>query len=645
MKLWSPTQKRIENANVTRFEKNLFESHKLKFNTFHDLYDWSIRDNELFWREASRFLGLPLEEPVIKNKLEMPGASFFPNASLNFASKLLSRRDNHKAIVFWGEEKTKKTYSYAELFKASVSFANFLRSVGVKEGERVAGIVANTPETIACMLGTSAIGAIWTSCSPDFGVTGVIDRFGQVEPTVIVATDGYYFKGEWIDCTSKLIEILNSLPSIKAIVVLPYGEKIKGEISGIKNSYDWISIQSTATEFLFPNFKFSHPLYIMYSSGTTGKPKCIVHSAGGTLLEHLKELVLHCDLKPHDSIFYQTTCGWMMWNFLVSSLAVGATVILYDGSPMLQKGSILFDLADETGITIFGTNAKYIALLEKEGVCPKKTHSLSTLHTMLSTGSPLLPESFDYVYRDIKDDLLLASISGGTDIIGCFALGSPTLPVHKSELQTRSLGLSVDVFNEKGAPIKKEKGELVCKSPFPSMPIGFWNDPEGKRYRSAYFERFPGIWHHGDFVELTENNGMIFYGRSDAVLNPGGVRIGTAEIYRQVETLDEIVESLAIGQNWENDVRVVLFVRLKEGVKLSEDLISEIKSRVKSGASPFHVPKKIIAVPDIPRTRSGKIVEIAVRDIIHGIEPKNIEALLNPEALSYFRNIPELSKP
>jgi len=522
-----------------------------------------------------------------------------------------------------------------------------LAAAGVGEGDRVAAFMPNMPESVIAMLATASLGATWTSCSPDFGTQGVLDRFGQTEPTVLFCCDGYYYNAKTVDTLPRIAEIVKQLPTVKRVVVVPYVSETP-DLSGIERAV-------TLDEFLAPHparvvkykrMPFNHPLYILYSSGTTGVPKCIVHSAGGVLLMHLKEHILHCDVKPGDRVFYFTTCGWMMWNWLVSGLAAGATLLLYDGSPFIDNGRVLWELADTEKMTHFGTSAKYIDAQKKIAIVPRKNFSLASVHTLLSTGSPLAPESFDYVYQCVKDDVLLSSISGGTDIVSCFVLGVPTRPVYRGELQCRGLAMDVDVFDENGHPVSGEKGELVCKSPFPCMPVGFWNDPDQAKYRAAYFERFPGVWCHGDWAEITEHDGVVITGRSDATLNPGGVRIGTAEIYRQVEQLPEVVESLVIGQDWPpgevGDVRVVLFVKLEEGLTLDDTLVDRIKRTIRTNTTPRHVPAKVVQVTDIPRTKSGKIVELAVRNVVHGRDVKNVEALANPEALDQYRARAEL---
>ena len=647
--LWQPSPERVANANLTAFMHHVRSRWGVPAAEYADLYQWSITEPGQFWQSVWSFCGVTAETQggvALEHGDKMPGARWFPDARLNFAENLLRRRDRATAIVFWGEDRVKSSVTYTALYDEVSRLAQALRASGVKPGDRVAAYMPNLPGTVIAMLAATSIGAIWSSCSPDFGVQGVLDRFGQIEPKVLFAADGYFYNGKTVDIIDRLKEITRNLPSVQKVVVVPY-TRHDPDIRGISNS-------ANVHEFMAPyrprdiRFKclpFNHPLYILYSSGTTGVPKCIVHGAGGTLLQHLKEHQLHVDLKPGERLFYFTTCGWMMWNWLVSALASRATILLYDGSPLVSGGRVLFDYAEAERMTVFGTSAKYIDNIAKLGLKPRATHRLTALTSMLSTGSPLVPESFDYVYREVKRDIHLASISGGTDLISCFALGNPTAPVWRGELQCRGLGMKVKVFNDQGEPVRGEKGELVCTAPFPSMPVGFWSDSDGAKYRAAYFEKFPGVWCHGDYVEVTEHDGVIIYGRSDAVLNPGGVRIGTAEIYRQVEQLDEVVESLVIGQDWPpdkpSDVRVVLFVRLRDGLGLDATLIEKIKRKIRDNTTPRHVPAKIVQVADIPRTQSGKIVELAVRNVVHGRPVKNVEALANPEALEFYRNLSE----
>ena len=639
--LWRPSPERIAAANLTRFCRQVGQDGMAA------LYRWSIAEPEAFWRAMWDFAGIVGEGPGrvgIENPGKMPGAHFFPEARLNYAENLLRRRDDADALVFWGEDKVKRRLSHRQLYDLVSRLAQAMKAAGVGPGDRVAGFVPNMPETIAAMLATASLGAIWSSCSPDFGVQGVLDRFGQIAPKLLITADGYWYGGKSFDSLGRIGECLPQLPSIEGIVVLPYlGDAPDlGKLPKAVRLADFIA-PYPAGPIDFAKLPFNHPLFIMYSSGTTGVPKCIVHGAGGTLIQHLKEHLLHSDIKSGDRQFYFTTCGWMMWNWLVSGLASGATLLLYDGSPFHPDGNILFDLAQAERCTFFGTSAKFIDACAKAALKPRVTHDLTPMRTIASTGSPLVAESFDYVYADIKKDVCLSTISGGTDIVSCFVLGDPTGPVWRGEIQARGLGLQVEVWDDTGKPVVGEKGELVCAAPFPCMPVGFWNDPDGQKYFNAYFARFPNVWCHGDYVELTEHGGLIIYGRSDAVLNPGGVRIGTAEIYRQVEQLPEVAESIVIGQDWQGDVRVVLFVRLQKGHVLDEALKKKISAQIRRNTTPRHVPAKILEVADIPRTKSGKIVELAVRDVVHGRTVRNREALANPEALDQFRDRPELA--
>jgi acetoacetyl-CoA synthetase len=647
--LWEPSPERRAAANMTRFMADVSRRRGVALPDYSALYAWSLADKEAFWADVWDFCGVVGErgERILLDGDRMPGARWFPDARLNYAENLLRRRDDADALVFRAEDRVRSRLSHRELHAAVSRFAAALAARGVGRGDRVAGLVPNMPEAVIATLAAASIGAIWSSASPDFGVDGVLDRFGQIEPKVLVSVDGYFYNGRQIDIREKVAAIRERLASLDAVVIAPLLAAAP-DVGHIRDGVLWDDFVAAhpAGEIAFARLPFDHPLYIMFSSGTTGVPKCIVHGAGGTLLQHLKEHVLHTDVRPGDRVFYFTTCGWMMWNWLVSGLAAGATLLLYDGSPFIQRGRVLWELADTESMTHFGTSAKYLDAAKKIGVVPRKDFSLGALRAILSTGSPLSPEGFDYVYQCVKEDVCLSSISGGTDIVSCFVLGCPIRPVWRGEIQCRGLAMQVEAFDENGRAVRGEKGELVCTAPFPSMPIGFWNDPDGSRYRAAYFERFPGVWRHGDWVEITERDGMVIYGRSDATLNPGGVRIGTAEIYRQVEQLDEVVESLVIGQDWPpgevGDTRVILFVKLFEGLTLDAELADRIKARIRANTTPRHVPAKIIQVPDIPRTKSNKIVELAVRELVHGREVRNVEALANPEALEYFRDLEEL---
>jgi acetoacetyl-CoA synthetase len=646
--LWRPSAEGIATAKVTAFIGAVNARWPAGCTDYASLWHWSVAHPEAFWRAVWDECGVLGERGsvVLENGEQMPGARWFPQAKLNYAQNLLRRRDDSDALVFWGEDKVRRRLSYLALSAEVSRFAQALQAAGVGQGDRVAGYLPNLPEAIAAMLATASLGAIWSSASPDFGVQGVLDRFGQIAPKVLVCVDGYWYNGKPVNCMAKNAEVAAQLLSVERTVVVSYLHEAP-DVAIIRNGVRYADFMAPLAggEIEFVPLPFAHPLFIMFSSGTTGVPKCIVHSHGGALLQHLKEHQLHGDVRPGDRVFYFTTCGWMMWNWLASGLASGATLLLYDGSPFAGQGTVLFDYADAEGMTHFGTSAKFIDAAAKMGLKPRETHRLARLRVIFSTGSPLAPESFDYVYRDIKPAVQLASISGGTDILSCFALGSPILPVYRGELQCRGLGMAVDVYGDDGQPIPAgtgKRGELVCTAPFPAMPIGFWNDADGSKYHAAYFERFENIWCHGDFVELTAHEGLIIYGRSDAVLNPGGVRIGTAEIYRQVEQLPEILEALVIGQDWEHDVRVVLFVRLREGATLDEALIARIKQQIRQNTTPRHVPAKVLQVADIPRTKSGKIVELAVRNVVHGRAVKNLEALANPEALGDFRDRNEL---
>ena len=641
--LWRPDAAHIADARLTRFIQFVNERHHLTLQGFEALHAWSVAEAPAFWCAVWDFCGVIAQtrgETVVVNPEQMPGAHWFPEARLNFAENLLRPDGPSLALRFRDEEGRVRDMDRDTLRTRVHALADALRGAGIKAGDRVAAIVPNIPETIVAMLAATSLGAVWSSCSPDFGTQGILDRFDQIGPRVLFAVDGYHYAGKTIDIREKVKEIRAALPSVERLVQIPFLGL--GEADGAENLADFAPAPRSA-RLEFTQLPFNHPLYILYSSGTTGKPKCIVHGAGGTLLQHLKEHQLHSDIRVGDRLFYFTTCGWMMWNWLVSGLASGATLLLYDGSPFHPDGNVLFDYADSAGCTHFGISAKFIQGIEKFEVRPRERYPLKQVRVILSTGSVLPPEGFDYVYQHVKADACLSSVSGGTDIISCFIGGNPLGPVRRGELQAKGLGMATGVFSEDGRRVTGEKGELVCTNAFPSMPIGFWGDISGERYRAAYFERFPGVWAHGDFAEETAEGGFIIYGRSDATLNPGGVRIGTAEIYRQVETLEEVVESVAIGQDWEGDVRVVLFVVLRQGLNLDAALEKKLRDRIRAGASPRHVPSRIVQVTDIPRTRSGKLTELAIRDVVHGKPIKNIEALSNPEALEQFRDRPELA--
>jgi acetoacetyl-CoA synthetase len=644
--LWQPSPARLREANLTRFMAHAAKEWGVAVKDYDSLYDWSVKEPEKFWQSLWSFCGVKAStrgKRVLVDGDKMPGAKYFPDARLNYAENMLRRTGSGDAIVFWGEDRVRRRLSWDELTDQIARAAQALKKAGVRQGDRVAAYMPNMPETIVALLAASSIGAVWSSCSPDFGVAGVVDRFGQIAPKVLIAAEGYHYGGKTFDQLPKVGEILDKLPTVETVVIVGYARE-RADLGALPKAAHWSDfIAPKAGLLVFEQVPFNHPLYILYSSGTTGVPKCIVHGVGGTLLQHLKEHQLQSDVKAGDRVFYFTTCGWMMWNWLVSGLASEATLLLYDGSPFHPDGNVLFDYAQAERCTLLGTSAKWIDAVAKAGLEPMKTHDLSPLRAICSTGSPLAPESFDFVYEKIRKDVCLSSISGGTDIVSCFVLGSPISPVYKGEIQKRGLGMAVEVWDDDGRPVVGEKGELVCVKPFPCMPIGFHNDPDGSKYHAAYFDKYPNIWCHGDYVELTRHGGMIIYGRSDATLNPGGVRIGTAEIYRQVEKIPEVMESLVIGQDWQNDVRVVLFVKLREGVSLSKDIIERIRKQVRQGASPRHVPGVILQVEDIPRTKSGKIVELAVRNVVMGRPVKNVEALANPEALEHFRNRAELA--
>ena len=642
--MWQPTEEQINNSQMMDYMQLVNQKFGLSLKKYSQLYDWSIEKAEDFWGsfwEYSQIIHHSPYSQVVDDLGKMPGAKWFDGATLNFTENLLRYRDDKIAIHFYGEDGTQSSLSYRELHDQVSRLARSMREMGIVKNDRVAGFMPNIPETIISMLATASIGAIWSSCSPDFGIKGVLDRFQQIEPKLIFAADGYLYNGKTIDCLSKLKNILTYLPSIKKTIIVPFTGDSNTNV--IKNSMLWNDfLHKDSGDIIFEQLPFDHPLYIMYSSGTTGLPKSIVHSAGGTLIQHLKELKLHTDLTQNDKIFYFTTCGWMMWNWLISSLAVGATIVLYDGSPLYPDGTALLKMADDLGITVFGTSAKYIASLESAGIKPKQISSFPKLRTILSTGSPLVEENFNFVYGEWKEDVQLASISGGTDIISCFALGNPILPVRRGELQCRGLGMKVESYNEKGMSVRNEKGELVCTQAFPSMPIYFWNDSNGKKYQSAYFDVYPNIWHHGDYLEINDFGGVKIYGRSDTTLNPGGIRIGTAEIYQTVERFNEVEDSLVISQPWQNDERIILFLKMKDRITLTNSLKTRVKKSIRESCTHRHVPAIIIAVEDIPYTINGKKVELAVKQVIQNIEVKNIDSLVNPSILDFYKDILEL---
>jgi acetoacetyl-CoA synthetase len=646
--LWKPSEERIKNTNLYRFMNVINEKYRQNFSEYEPLYRWSIENIPDFWENLWEFAKIKSSrsyDQVVDDVRKMPGAKWFSGARLNFAGNLLRYKDDHTALIFKGEDRVDKRMTYAELYDEVASIARSLKQAGVQTGDRVVGFMPNMPETIVAMLAAASMGATWSSCSPDFGIKGVLDRFGQIKPKVLFTADGYFFKGKRLDSLERISSILKELPSIEKVVVVPYTIE-KPDIGSIRKAvlYNDFKSPGSALPIEFQQLPFEHPLYIMYSSGTTGLPKCMVQCAGGILVHHLKELMLHADLKREDTIFYFTTCGWMMWNWLVSSLAVGATLVLYDGNPFHPGPDALWRMAQDEKITIFGTSAGYIAALQNAGAKPGKSYDLSSLKSLLSTGSPLSKEGFEYIYNEVKSDIQLASISGGTDLNGCFALGNPMGPVYAGELQCRGLAMKVQAFDENGKPVINRQGELVCTAPFPSMPIYFWNDPDNKKYLDAYFDVYPNVWRHGDFIEINEHGGVIIFGRSDATLNPGGVRMGTAEIYRQVDRIEGIEDSIVVGQNWRNDVRIILFVKMAQGYELTDHLKDIIKKTIRTNASPRHVPAKILAVPDIPYTHNMKKVELAVRKTIHNQPVLNKDALRNPEALAEYADLKELQE-
>ena len=643
--LWQPSEQRIKSTNMYRFMTLVNERFNKEFTEYTGLWEWSVENLEDFWSTAWEFLDIKASVPYTKaidNQDKMPGAKFFTNSKLNFAQNLLQFRNDKAALVFRGEDSVRRTMTYNQLYDEVAKTAASLKAMGISKGDRVVGFVPNMPESIIAMLAAASLGAIWSSCSPDFGIKGVLDRFGQTRPRVLFTADGYYFKGKPLDSIQRIAGIVEELPSIEKIVVIPY-TTTKPDISALPNAVHFADFKDPdATQIEFTQMDFDDPLYIMYSSGTTGLPKCMVQSGGGVLLHQKKELVLHTDLTEADTIFYFTTCGWMMWNWLTCSLSVGATLVLFDGNPFHPGADALWKMAEEEKVTVFGTSAGYIEALKNAGVRPGEQFDLSPLKAVLSTGSPLSDENFEFVYAHVKEDLLLASISGGSDLNGCFALGNPMGAVYTGELQCRGLGMKVYAYDDDGKAVVDQQAELVCCAPFPSMPIYFWGDEDGSKYHSAYYDQYPGIWAHGDFIQVTSRGGVIMFGRSDTTLNPGGVRIGTAEIYRRLDAMEELEDSVVVGQSWKNDVRVILFVKIAQGFELTEELEKKIRNDIRANASPRHVPAKIIETPDVPYTLNMKKVELAVKKMIEGKEVKNKDALKNPESLDFFANLEQL---
>jgi len=645
--LWSPPEERVLKSHMYAFMQEVNKRHNKNFKEYQELWEWSVENIPEFWATVWDFVDILASEPysqVVDDPQKMPGAKWFIGAKLNFAKNLLRRADQKTALIFKGEGQPIREVSYKELYSTVSRLSQALKDLGVTPGDRVVGFMPNMPETTMGMLAATSLGAIWSSCSPDFGIKGVMDRFGQIKPKVLIAADGYFFKGKRFDSIERIKEFTKQLPSLERVILVPYTEMPSTMDFPKAVLFEDIIKPYKEMPIDFVELPFEHPLYIMYSSGTTGLPKCMVQSAGGILINHKKELMLHVDLKPEDVIFYYTTCGWMMWNWLMSSLSVGATLVLYDGNPFQPGPEALWELTEEAKISIFGTSAGYISALMASGLKPKERFGLKSLKTILSTGSPLSAEGFEFVYDSIKSDVHLASISGGTDLNGCFVGGNPMAPVYAGEIQCRCLGMKVFAYDENGKPIYNKQGELVCTAAFPSMPIYFWDDPDNKKYHSAYFDVYPNIWRHGDFIEINDRGGVIIYGRSDATLNPGGVRIGTAEIYRLVEQLPEIEDSIVVGQDWKNDVRVILFVKMAPGFKLNQEIKDKIRKTLRENASPRHVPAKIIEIPDIPYTLNMKKVELAVKKVIHGQPVLNKDALRNPECLDYYLDLPELKE-
>jgi len=648
--LWKISDEKLKNTNLTSYSNFIKQNYKVNSgHDFNKIWKWSIDNTKEFWKSIWEFTEVKgtLGNILLKESNIFTKNEFFPDAELNYAENLLKKNNSEPVIIFKSENGYKTFLSWKDLNQNVSQISFWMKSNGIKKGDRIAAYLPNIPETVTAYISSSVLGAIWSSCSPDFGTLGVIDRFSQINPKILFIGDKYFYNGKKINILERLPEILNQVPSIKKVVIVPYpGTTVEHEKNIKIDKYDWKDLitPKKRNKIEFVKSKFNDPLAILYSSGTTGKPKCICHGTGGVLLQHNKELQIHSDIKNNDRVFYFTTCGWMMWNWLVGALSSGATILLFDGFPMYKKDDLLFEFASEEKATLFGISAKYIDTLINRGTIPKNKHDFSKLRTICSTGSPLSKEGFEYIYKNIKKDVHLSSISGGTDIVSCFVLGNLFQPVYSGEIQNRGLGMDVDIFDEKGASIKDIKGELVCKKPFPSMPVQFWNDDGDKKYKSAYFKKYKNIWHHGDFAKITNNGGFVIYGRSDTTLNPGGVRLGTAEIYNIVEKFNEIQESIVIGQSWKNDIRIILFIVPNKGYNLTDEIKNKIKNAIKINASPRHVPSKIISISEIPKTKNGKLVELAVKQTVEGIPIKNLEALANPDSLKQFKNIKELNE-